>query len=131
VNRDLPAQTYVAACVIALVGCVALFHARRPYVAPFYPLPDAAAHELYERAASEEVTARKKAAGRFRGSPWSQDDEFHSKEAKFIRAYSKSHRVPILSVVDALDRGMREHWETPPDKAPDLKVIPCRPRLTY
>jgi hypothetical protein len=124
-------QTSIAASVVALVIAAALFQARPVAIPGFRTLPNKEAHEFYERAAEAEVEARRAAAGKFRGSPWSQDDEFHNREAKFIRAYSKAHNIPIGSLVDALDRGMHAGWPTPPNATPDPKVIPCRPRLSY
>ncbi len=97
----------------------------------FRTLPDGPAHDVYAAAAEAEVKARGESSGRFRGSPWSQDDDFHNREGKFIRSYSKSHGLAMSSVIDALDRGMRAHWPTPNGVPLDQKVIPCRPRLSY
>lgn len=125
-------QAYAGSSVIVAVACAALVHSR-PSSAPggLRTIAGMATQEFYVAAAEAEVQARKKSEGRFRGSPWSQDDDFHNKEAKFIRAYGKSHKLPMGSLVDALDRGTREHWPLPAGVAPDLKVLPCRPRLNY
>jgi hypothetical protein len=131
VTRETNAQSTVAASVVALVVAAALFQSRPPAIPAFHTLPDGQAHALYTAAAEAEVTARGQASGRFRGSPWSQDDDFHNKEGKFIRNYAKAHGVAMASAIDALDRGMRAHWPTPNGTPLDQKVIPCRPRLSY
>ena len=111
--------------------CAVLIQSRvRMASARFRPLKEEDAQEFYAEAAEAEVVARENAAARFRGSPWSQDDEFHNKEATFVRDYSKKHRIPVASLLEVLDRGMHEKWSTV-GASPDPRVIPCRPRLTY
>ncbi len=125
-------RTYTAVCVTGAALAAAVLHSRPAATAPrLRRLAPADAHDFYSAAAEAEVEARKKAVGRFRGSPWSRDDDFHNKEAKFIRAYAKSHKVTIAGLIDVLDRGMRESWPTPPNATPDQKILPCRPRLNY
>jgi hypothetical protein len=80
---------------------------------------------------SREWDFRRNAAMRFQGSPWSQQDEFHSREKGAIRVFAGAHHVSISSVVFALDQGMREHWPTQANVVVNQKVIPCRPRLAY
>lgn len=128
----ISSQTYGGACVIAVVIAAVLFRSQPPRVtARFRPLPDEAAQEFYLAAVEAEVESRKSAAGRFQGSVWSQDDEVHNREARFLGTYGRTHRLSTASLVDALDRGMHEHWPTPGVAPPDQKVRPCRPRLTY
>jgi hypothetical protein len=116
----------------ALAVACALYRSRPPARAPvFRPLSDHDARALYVAASDSELAARKKAVGRFRGSRWSQDDEFHNKEAHFVREWAASEHTTIGAVLDALDRGMHEGFRTAPNAVPDPRVIPCRPRLDY
>jgi hypothetical protein len=125
-------KAYGGACVIAAVVVAALVHSSPHGPRPtLRAMPVGPARSFYLAAAEAEVETRKNAAGRFRGSPWSQDDQFHAKEAKFIRNYAKNHKVDIGTLVDALDRGMHEKWPTGAVPPPDQKVLPCRPRLNY
>jgi hypothetical protein len=89
------------------------------------------ARDFYSQAAGREADERAQAERHFPGFPWSQDDDFHKIESKFAKDYAKSHAVPLWSVLDAFDRGMREKWPAPPDATPNPSVIPCRPRLSY
>jgi hypothetical protein len=118
---------------ILVAACLAAILRSRPRgaIPRLHPLPIAAAQELYADAAEAEVLARQKAIGRFRGSPWSQDDEFHNKEAKLLRGEAMTRRVPLPVLIDNLDRGMHEGWPTGAAPAPDQTVLPCRPRLNY
>jgi len=131
VPLEISVRTSAAASVIALVICAAMFQSRPPPVPALRPLGEVQAHEFYDRAAEAEGTTRKASANKFRGSPWSQDDDFHNKEAKFVRGYSKSHGVTIASLLDVLDRGSHAHWATPAGATVSQKIIPCRPRLSY
>ena len=125
-------QTLAGAAVTVGVAAAALVHSMPPRAPDeFRAVPTREAQVFYVAAAEAEVSTRKKAEGRFRGSPWSRDDDFHNKEAKFIRTYAKAHRFTIAGLVDAEGRAMHEGWATPPGAIPDQKVLPCRPRLTY
>jgi hypothetical protein len=95
------------------------------------PATRAQVQELYSDIADKEPAERADSARRFRASPWSQDDDFHAKEMKRAKDFAKGHNVTITSVLDGLDRGMREHWPTPTSNVPNPKVMPCRPRLMY
>ncbi len=122
----------IGSAIIAAACLAALLRSRpRGPLPRIHPLPLAAAQELYVAAAEAEVLERKKAIGRFRGSPWSQDDEFHNKEAKFLRGEARARRLPLPVLIDNLDRGMHEGWPTGEAPAPDQTVLPCRPRLNY
>lgn len=128
----LSLQTNIAlAAIMAAIGATLLHSRPSGPVAHLRPLANAPAQAFYAAAAKEEVGERKKGQGKFRGSAWSQDDDFHYAEAQFLRSYSKSHRFTMGSVLDALDRGMREKWPTGDSPPPDQKVPPCRPRLSY
>jgi hypothetical protein len=101
---------------------------------PFHvagPASVALAHQLYGEAVEREPGERQEAARRFRGSPWSQDDDFHSKEMKHVKGTAKSKDVSITSLLDALDQGMHQGWPTEAKNLPNPKVMPCRPRLSY
>jgi hypothetical protein len=125
-------SSYAGAAVLVGVVAAALLHSRpRGRLPELHPLTQQSEREFYVAAAEEEAAARKKAAGRFRGSPWSQDDEFHNKEAKFLRVQARSRRTSIATMIDTLDRAMHEGWPTAPYPAPPQKVLPCRPRLNY
>jgi hypothetical protein len=87
--------------------------------------------QFYADGADQEPIEREEAAKSFRASPWSQDDDFHSKEAGRVKDFAKAHDVTPSSLLFALDEGMRHHWPTRSNKAPDPKVQPCRPRLIY
>jgi len=87
--------------------------------------------QLYAEAAEKEPEERQDAARRFRGSLWSQDDDFHFKEAKRVKEFAKRRAVSVTSLLDALDEGMHEDWPVAAKNPPNPKVMPCRPRLTY
>lgn len=89
------------------------------------------AHEAWLEITDKEGDARQRAAYRFQGSPWSQQDDFHGSEKGAVRSFVQNHHVSLSSVVNALDRGMREKWPTHPDVVVSQRVIPCRPRLAY
>jgi len=89
------------------------------------------AHAIFEASAAREPQERRQSKGEFPASPWSQDDDFHNKEAKQAKEYANKHRVTVGGVLDALDTGMRAHWETASSSVPSPKVMPCRPRLSY
>jgi len=128
---ELSPLTYGGLAVVGAVLLTVLIQSRvKTHTPRFRILSADQAQEFYSHAADAEVGARKAAAGKFRGRPWSQDDEFHSREAKFVRDYSKSHRIPVASLLETLDRGMHEKWPTP-GMPPDPTIVPCRPRLTY
>jgi hypothetical protein len=94
-------------------------------------MSDALAHQIYLEVTDHENEDRRSAALRFQGSLWSQQDEFHSRERAAIRGSAALHRTGISSIVNVLDRGMRERWPTHPNVVVSQKVIPCRPRLAY
>ncbi len=129
--RGASIQSFAGAAVSLSAACAAVLHSAPGPVQEFRTVPVREARAFYIAAAENEVLTRKRAEGRFRGSPWSQDDEFHNKEAKFIRNYGKSHRLSVAALVDAEGRGMHEGWPTPAGAVPEQKVLPCRPRLTY
>lgn len=124
-------RTYVGATVVGASLCAAIVHSA-PKGMPFRKLPTVEqAHTIYAEAVAREPEERLKAEGEFRGSPWSQDDDFHNKESKQAKDYAKSHKVNVGGVLDAVDEGMRAHWATPTNNVPNPKVMPCRPRLSY
>ncbi len=132
VHLQLPLQTNLGLGVVLAVIGTAILHSRPPGAIPrLRVLAVASAQAFYAAAAKAEVDERKKGQGKFRGSAWSQDDDFHYAEAQFMRSYAKSHKMPMGSLLDALDRGMRDRWPTDDSPPPDQKVPPCRPRLSY
>jgi len=102
----------------------------RPFHLPG-PASSAQAHLIYSEGAVKEPGERQEAARNFRGSPWSQDDDFHAKEKNRVKDYAKGHDLTVQSLLDGLDEGMRDHWLTPSNEQPNPKVMPCRPRLIY
>jgi hypothetical protein len=127
----MPTRGVVALCIALSAFSSALVRSRTHKKPAWHPLADSQAHAFYNAQMTTEATERTKAMGKFRGSLWSQDDEFHAKEGRAIRSYAKSHKLQLSATLDALDRGMREHWQTPSGESPDQRVIPCRPRLNY
>jgi hypothetical protein len=116
----------IAGTVIAAGVRVSRVDARREQPTVDDPL----AHALYAEVTDKEVEERRDATLRFQGSPWSQQDDFHAKERDLVHSVAASHGVTTSSVVDALDRGMRERWTTRAEIV-SQRVIPCRPRLEY
>jgi hypothetical protein len=127
VSRDVVGLLFAggAACLAMVVAMES-----RPFHEPG-AVSMARAKEFYADGADREPGERQEAARHFRASPWSQDDDFHGKEAARVRNFAKAHDVNPSSLLFALDEGMREHWPTPSNKVPDPKVKPCRPRLIY
>ncbi len=77
-----PSFQTLAGSVVALASmAAALAHSAPDAPTLFQPVPEREARAFYVKAAENEVATRKKAEGRFRGSPWSRDDEFHNNEA--------------------------------------------------
>ena len=89
------------------------------------------ARQAYSDDVDNEPHERQEAAKRFRASPWSQDDEFHSRENKRLKEFAKFQSISVTSLLDAIDEGMHENWPTPSHNVPNPKVMPCRPRLIY
>jgi hypothetical protein len=124
-------KTYVGASIVGACICAAMVRsAPRRMPMRKAPTPDEA-HVIYNDATAREPEERLKSKGAFPSSPWSQDDDFHNKEMKAVKDYARSHRVSVGNVLDALDTGMRAHWETTATNIPSPKVMPCRPRLSY
>jgi hypothetical protein len=94
-------------------------------------IDEALAHTAYAEVTGKEPDERRDAAFRFPGSDWSQQDDFHAKEKDSVRDFAKAHGVTVSSVVNSLDRGMREGWATHPNVTVSQRVVPCRPRLAY
>ena len=118
--------------VLATTVLVAIVRASASRLAhPMGPASPDQQRELYADETETEPADRREAARRFRNSPWSQDDDFHAKEMKRVKEFSKSRGVSISSLLDGLDEGMHRKWPTPAAKAPNPKVMPCRPRLIY
>ncbi len=93
------------------------------------PMTEAMAKDAYRDVVSRERSMRHEAALKFRGDPWSQDDDFHEREQSQVRSFAGSHETRIPDVLRAVDDGMRAGW--PPYVQPDPKAPPCRPRLAY
>ncbi len=127
-----PREDLVGSCLIGAIILAALVRTvtSRPFHVPG-PATAAQAHQIYVDGVENEVEERADSARRFRGSPWSQDDDFHNKEMKRAKNVAKTHDVSMTSLLDAIDRGMRQHWSTPSGTVPNPKVMPCRPRLSY
>lgn len=121
----------LAAALVSAVVLAAILRLPRGEARGLVTLSDTDAHAVYDEVARAEVSARRDAAARFRGSRWSQDDEVHAREARLLRTYAASHGFSLASVLDAEARGMREHWPTGAESPPDAEIIPCRPRLDY
>jgi hypothetical protein len=102
----------------------------RRHGTPATATPDEA-HAFYWASAAKEPEERREAARHFRGSPWSQDDDFHHKEMDRVKDNAGGRALSVSSKLEALDEGMRSGWPTPDDQHPTPKVKPCRPRLTY
>jgi hypothetical protein len=131
-SMTLPLRDFLAYAIALFAFLVAGIRATRvPVRAEASAMNEALARQAYVEITSREGDLRRNAALRFQGSPWSQQDEFHSRERGAIRSFAGAHRVSISSVVNALDRGMREHWPTSANVVVNQKVIPCRPRLAY
>jgi hypothetical protein len=125
-------RDFVGSCMIgaALFTAVVRAGLARPAHVPRDATP-VQTLELYTEDTEKEPGDRQDSARRFRGSPWSQDDDFHSKEMKRVKGFAKSHSVSVESLLDGLDEGMRQRWATPSENVPNPKVMPCRPRLIY
>jgi hypothetical protein len=123
------ALAYAIMLVASVTAVARASFAKVPRSAP--TMNDGLAHQAYLELTDKEAEERRSASLRFQGAVWSQQDEFHSKEAGLVRQFATAHHVSISSVVDALDRGMREQWPTRPNVVVSQRVIPCRPRLAY
>lgn len=117
--------------VIAVVASLAMLRAATAPApeAPTKPIEEKAAHDAYRDITNRERQARREAAVKFPGDPWSQDDDFHERENEAVRNFAGSHELRLSDVVRAVDDGMREKW--PASIQPYPKVPPCRPRLSY
>jgi hypothetical protein len=94
-------------------------------------MSDPLAHQVYLDVTDQENDERRGAALQFEGSLWSRQDEFHAKERVTMRHVATIRHVSVSGVVNAIDRGMREHWPVHAGVVVSQKVIPCRPRLAY
>jgi hypothetical protein len=121
-----------AYAIVLAVAVLAALRASGVRVKPEVPrTSEALAHQIYLDVTDHENDTRRGAALQFEGSLWSRQDEFHAKEKVTIRHVATLHHVNVSSVVNALDRGMRERWPVHSDVVVSQKVIPCRPRLAY
>jgi len=127
-----PLADIVGSCVIGAAILAALVRVATSH--PFH-LPGSAtsaqAHQVYSDGAEKEPGERQDAARRFRGSPRSQDDDFHYKESRRVKDFARNRDVSVTSLLNGLDEGMRRHWSTSSSNVPNPKVMPCRPRLIY
>jgi hypothetical protein len=123
------AWPYLVIAIAVTVACVRVARAEVRREAP--TMSDAQARQIYLDVTGSEPSERRDAALRFPGSAWSQQDEFHARERSLVRSTAMSRGVSVSSVVNALDRGMREGWPTRAGVVVSQRVIPCRPRLTY
>jgi len=118
----------IAIVVVALLAMVRA--ATAPPPDPIHkPIEEKMARDAYRDVTQRERQARREAAVKFPGDPWSQDDDFHERENEAVRAFAGSHELRLSDVVRAVDDGMRERWPT--SGQPNPKVPPCRPRLSY
>jgi len=124
-------HSLVGGSVIVLVFAAAMVHSAPPRPRRYVPTATKLAEEAYEELEAHESEERGEALKKFPASEWSQQDEFHNREASVVRDYAKKHRMPVRNVLDAFDRGAHERWPTRDGSVPEQKVIPCRPRLTY
>jgi len=117
--------------VIVVVALSAMVRAATapPPVAPKKAMEEKLAHDAYRDITSRERSARREAAVKFPGDPWSQDDDFHERESEAVRAFAGAKELRLSDVVRAVDDGMRDRWPT--SIQPNPKVPPCRPRLSY
>ena len=92
-------------------------------------LTEVGAHDAYRDVTSRERQMRRDAAVKFPGDLWSQDDDFHQREADEMRSFSSGREVRLSDVLRAVDDGMHERWLSP--VTPIATVPPCRPRLSY
>jgi hypothetical protein len=93
------------------------------------PATEASSKDAYRDIVSRERTMRHDAAVKFPGDPWSQDDDFHSREESEARSFASKNDVRLTDVLRAVDDGMHAGWAAP--VTPDPRVPPCRPRLAY
>lgn len=123
-------QDGVAKLIVGLVAIAAVVRATTaPTPDPGKPLDAIGAHDAYRDVVGRERTMRRDAAVKFPGDLWSQDDDFHQREADTMRSFSSARSVHLSEVLRAVDDGIREHWLSPVQ--PIATVPPCRPRLSY
>jgi hypothetical protein len=115
--------------VVALFAIVRVATARPPELASGKPVDEKTARDAYRDVTSRERSQRREAAVKFPGDPWSQDDDYHEREHEQMRSFATGHQARLSDVVRAVDDGMRQRWPT--SVAPNPKVPPCRPRLSY
>ncbi len=125
-RKDLVPKIVIA--VVATLAIARVATAPAPN-APTQPIAEKAAKDAYRDVTSRERQARREAAVKFPGDPWSQDDDLHERESEAVRNFAGSHELRLSDVVRAVDDGMRDHWPT--SGQPNPKVPPCRPRLSY
>jgi hypothetical protein len=77
--------------------------------------------------ANREPSMRRAAERHFPGDTWSQGDDYHNQEQGLIRGAARREHVAIGSVIEALDRYLREH----PDNARENTAPRCKPRPFY
>jgi hypothetical protein len=126
----VPRSDLIGWCAFAATSLVAVFvalHAEAPK--PAGNADERMMHDAFLAIASDEPAARGKSAHEFPGDLWSQDDDYHSQEAKKMRSYAGERQVRLDDIVRAVDDGMRQGWS--PRGLMKPGVPPCRPRLDY
>lgn len=86
---------------------------------------------MFREIAAAEAETRENAARAFPGDPWSADDDFHNHEQRQAGAIAARRGVPLGSALDAIDEGLREHWDHPNPTPLVATVPPCHPRPIY
>lgn len=92
--------------------------------------PQVSAERLERVAASiaeREPALRARATAQFPGDLWSQDDAYHAHEQELVRAAAARQRMPLGSVLWALDSWLRTH----PSPERESSASPCKPRPFY
>jgi len=125
-------EDIIGACVVAAAVGVALVRVATSGPSHIPHIASASlGYELYVEDADKEPGDRRDSSRRFRGSPWSADDDFHFKESKRVKGLAKNRDVTMTSLLDWLDRGIHQSWPTLSNNVVNPKVMPCRPRLNY
>jgi hypothetical protein len=87
--------------------------------------------DAFRFVASDESAERREAAKTVPTDLWSRDDDFHKRELQRAHDWAQSHHAGLGETLDAVDRGLREHWPHNNPSPPATTTPPCRPRAIY
>ena len=125
-KRGAITDWFAGLCAAAICAAFVILCDRAPTTTK-EALSQKRAATIVSRIAKDERPLRLQAVREFPGDHWSQGDAFSFREFRQVTGVAEREKVAIGSVLDALDRYLREN----PNKKNKNRVPPCKPRSFY